>query len=206
MSLQFSNITAQLFHDCFGNVFLSVDDASNISYAFTIDKNNDIEVFDVDLTKLDELISDDIVYDKIINVESTSLKKKILDDIEGNEDSDQEEDFQNFKDKIKYLEEDKYLFVQNNEIESENAFKFYKMTDNSSIQSINRGFKASAIYDTYIRDKNKNVIASLISETDENYYRISFYNDGNISLNIIGDAVKNYMLEYNNNTTSLRKV
>jgi hypothetical protein len=204
-----NNITGKLYHDINGNVFVNIND---IYYLVSIDKNNDIELYEIDKSKLVELENtDNLEYDKIIDTEFTSLKKKVMDKIEEDDDSDQEETYQNYKQKIKYLNEDKYYYSEYKEDnncdyeicgEENEKFKFYKKENDKSILLLNRGIDSLANYDTYIREDTKNVVASLIcNDNNPNSYRISFYKIENnqrnlVELNIIGNAIKTYYLCY----------
>jgi hypothetical protein len=204
------NILGKLYHDINGNVFINTNDTY---YLISIDKNNDIELYDIDKSKLVDLPNiQNLEYDKIVDTEFTSLKRKVMDKIEEDEDSDQEEVYQNYKQKIKYLNEDKYYYSEYKENENENGdddyndddefeqFKFYKKEDDNSILLLNKGLDSPANYDTYIRDGSKNVVASLICN-NTNAYRISFYKmEKNqaclIELNIIGNVIKTFYLCY----------
>ena len=195
------NLVGKLCHDTFGNVYL---DVKNKYFIMTIDKNNDIEFYEVNETKMAKLSnSKNLKYDKIVDTEVTSLKKKIYDDIEKNEDSDQEEDFQNYKQKIKYLNEDKHFCKEEetNENDSENEideyFEFSKNQNNDSILLLDKGFDTFAIYDTFVWDaRNNNVVESFVFN-NTNSYRISFYKkEKTIDLNIIGNIIKTYHLYY----------
>lgn len=188
-----------IYHDVNGNVYFFYNE---IYYYLTINKDNDLELFEIDISKLDDLSesNNNIIYDKIINLdeETNTLKKRILEQIENDDCSDNEEDYQNFKEKIKYFEEDKYFFSKNGEDNENSNFKFYKIEGDTSILSINKGFDVLSIYDTYIRDNNKNVIASITCNSDDNYYRVSIFKNDEITLNIIGNTTKNFIIEKNN--------
>jgi hypothetical protein len=209
--LQQQNISGKLYHDINGNVFVNVD-VNDTYYLISIDKNNDIELYDIDKSKLVDLPNtQNLEYDKIVDTEFTSLKKKVMDKIEEDDDSDQEEIYQNYKQKIKYLNEDKYYYSEYKENDNDNdndnydefeleQFKFYKKEDDNSILLMNKGIDSPANYDTYIRDGSKNVVTSLICN-NTNAYRISFHKmDKNqtflIELNIIGNVIKTYYLCY----------
>jgi hypothetical protein len=201
------NIFGKLYHDINGNVFIN---ANNTYYLISIDKNDNIELYDIDQSKLVDLPNtQNLEYDKIIDTEFTSLKKKVMDKIEEDEDSDQEEIYQNYKQKIKYLNEDKYYYSEYKENENDDydydeleleQFKFYKKENDNSILLLNKGIDSPANYDTYIRDETKNVLTSLICN-NTNAYRISFYKmEKNqtclVELNIIGNVIKTYYLCY----------
>jgi hypothetical protein len=206
-------ISGNLYHDINGNVFINVNKKL---YFMSIDRNNDIEFYEIDEDKLEILSKNKkIKYDKIIDNEFTSLKKKVMDKIENSNGSDsdcEQEEFQNYKQKIKYLNEDKYYYLEHkdkdntdsdndycNDIEEfkqNEYFEFNKKDNDDSIMILDKGFDSLSNYDTYIRDESKNVVASLIY-SNNNGYRISFYKSTSTSileLNIIGDSIKTYQL------------
>lgn len=199
-----SNVDSLLYHDINGNVYIVVN---NLHYMIDIDKHNDISIENVNLEDLYKFSTDNIIFKKISHTEFSTLKKKTLEKIENDSESDQDENYQNFKQNIKYLNEDKYYYSEYEYEEcndDDEKFDFYKNNDNT-IKLINYGSEVPAIYDTFIRDKDKNVIASLIFN-NENGYRISLYDDI-IELNIIGDKIISYRLYYNNlNNIYLKKV
>lgn len=201
-------ISSILCHDINGNVFLKINETY---HGCSIDGNNNLEFSEYDISKFSE--SNQIDYDIIMDSDGNTLKKKILDKIENDEDSDNEEDYQNYRDKIKCLKEDKYYCIldknYDEEIEMEKDrgefyeydgdnfeyFKFYKTSKDKSILLLNKYFDCISIYDTFVRDENKNVTTSLINNS-HNSYRLSFFRDNTIELNIIGDCIKTYTLKY----------
>lgn len=195
------DLDGKLCNDINGNVYLVVNIVnSKIYYSLNIDKNNDIEFYKIDESKLKNLNNpDNIEYDTIIETEFTSLKKKTLDSIENDIESDHEEEFKNYQQKIKYLNEDKYYCTEYKQLSDSDCdnekFIFSKKVNKESLNLINKGIDIFAIYDTYIRDQHKNVIASIVF-TGENSYRISFFPDLSIELNIIGDQIRTYNLCY----------
>ena len=206
ISEQLENLEGEFCHDLNGNVFLVINNNNKQNYySLNIDKNDEIEFYQIDPEKLVNLDnSEKMIYEKIIDSEFTSLKKKTLDSIENDDNSDQEEDFQNYKQKIKYLNEDKYYYTnfKNENSDDENdKFNFNKKDNIDLILLIDKGIDVVANYDTYVRDKEKNVLLSLILNSG-NAYRISFYNlDNNdfiIELNIIGSTIKTYKIYFNN--------
>lgn len=206
ISEQLENLEGEFCHDLNGNVFLVLNNNNKQNYySLNIDKNDEIEFYQIDPEKLVNLDnSEKMIYEKIIDSEFTSLKKKTLDSIENDDNSDQEEDFQNYKQKIKYLNEDKYYYTnfKNENSDDENdKFNFNKKDNIDLILLIDKGIDVVANYDTYVRDKEKNVLLSLILNSG-NAYRISFYNlDNNdfiIELNIIGSTIKTYKIYFNN--------
>jgi hypothetical protein len=195
------NSSGKLYHDINGNVYLIIKyNDEEKYYSLNIDKYNDIEFYEINKSKLIKLNNpDNIEYDFIIETEFTSLKKKTLDSIENDIESDHEEEFQNYQQKIKYLNEDKYYCTEYKHLsDSDNEtekFSFSKRKNNDSILLLDKGIDVLANYDTYIRDNNKNVIASIVLNS-ENSYRISFYPNNSIELNTIGDNIKTYNLYY----------
>ena len=185
------------YHDVNGNVFILHDQKYHY---VTIDKDDELELFEIEIEKLENLYSDGVFYDKIIDNDK-SLKRKIMEDIENDEESDREDEFENLKNQIKCLEEDKYLLVKNSkELESDDEteeFKFYKTDKVKNLFLFEKGFGVLSIYDTYIRDTGKNVLASLICDHNKNSYRVSIY-DKLIGLNIIGDKTKFYEIVIDN--------
>lgn len=207
------NIKGKLCHDINGNIYVNIE---NLYYLITINKDDDIELYNIDTAKLVELKNSKYLeYDKIVDSDFTSLKKKVMDKIEQDEDSDQEENYQNYRQKIKYLDEDKYYYseykekdISDGEIydDEKDVFKFYKK-DDKTILLLNMGIDSPANYDTYIRENTKNVLVSLINN-NTNAYRISFYKINNngrnlIELNIIGSTIKAYHLCYGYNDNGI---
>jgi hypothetical protein len=208
-----NTILCNLYHDINGNVYISHND--NL-FMISIGKDNDIEFYEISIEKLESIKKNfKTKYGNIINNEGSTLKKKTFEKIEQNEDSDQEEEYQNYKEKIKYYKEDKYYCIEDqcknsdddeyNDME-DGHFDFYKIDNDNSIKLINHYFESNAIYDTFIRDINNNVIVSLLLN-NSNAYRLSIYKnqqDNTIyfNLNIVGNQEKkfniNYCLEDNN--------
>jgi hypothetical protein len=195
------NIKSKLCCDVSGNVYLNINDNY---YLMTIDKNDDLEFYEVNKNNLEVLEKmNNLEYQKIVDSDVPTLKRKILEKMEkennSENESDDEEDLQNYKQKMKYLQEDKYFLIENefgeNNFENEN-FDFYKKDGTNNIILMNKGISGFAIYDTYVRNENGDVFESIIFNND-NSYRISFYKNLNtIELNIIGSAIKKYNLIY----------
>lgn len=86
--INLKELNANLYHDINGNVYLSINNnvsgllnnyqnKNEILYSLDINKNNDIEFSEIDKSKLIELQNtQNIEYDKIINSDFSSLKKK----------------------------------------------------------------------------------------------------------------------------------
>lgn len=199
------SIKATLCCDICGNVYLVFD---NNYFLASVDRNNDLEFYKVYQDKFEELNNiDELEYEKIIDTQNSTLKQKALENIENEDDSDQEEDFINYKEKMKYLKEEKYYLTEKDldfdkkpdeydELFKEEKFNFYKRQNNNDILLLNKGIDSFAIYDTYIRNINGDVLSSIIFNNN-NSYRISFYKELNIAeLNIIGCEIKKYKLYY----------
>jgi hypothetical protein len=198
------NLVGKLYHDTFGNVYLNIGDKY---FAMTIDRFDNIEFYEIDKLKMVELPnSQNLKYDKIVDTEVTSLKKKIFDDIGKNEDSDKEEDFQNYKQKIKYLKEDgqyckeeKEEKINESDDDNNEYFEFSKKENDNSILLLDKGFDTFAIYDTFVQDNMNNIVESFVFN-NTNSYRVSFHKkEKTVELNIIGNVIKTYKLFYNYN-------
>lgn len=189
-------ILCKLHHDINGNVYLSHD---NTLFMMSIGKNNDIEFYNISHDKLESTTNKpELIYGNIIDTEGTSLKKKTMDRIEKDDDSDREEEYQNYQEKIKCYREDRYYCTDDrkhdSDDENEEYFDFYKKDGDNSIELMDNYFDGMSLYDTFIREQNKNVIVSLLF-SNGNSYRISIYkkHDDNsilLELNIVGDQIK----------------
>jgi hypothetical protein len=188
-----NEIIGKWCYDVNGNVYV---DVNGKFYIFEIDKNNNLE-FNLIENDIFKELSDEykVRYNKIINLETDSLKKKVLEEIDKS-DSDRDEDYQNYRSKMKCLEEDKYYVAENNENENDEfdevddvEYKFYQKGNTNCMIFLNKGLETSAIYDTYVRDRDKNVMLSLQSDCN-NSYRISIYENNLVELNIIGAEIK----------------
>ena len=96
-----------LCYDINGNVYIEIN---NCYHVLSIDKNNDIEFYKINNNAFKTLSNEvKIHYNDIMQVNGESLKKKILDNVENDSESDGDENYQNFKHEKKYCEEDKYF-------------------------------------------------------------------------------------------------
>lgn len=202
-------IKSKLCCDTSGNIYLDINDNY---YLMTIDKNDDLEFYEVNKNNLEVLENtNELKYQKIIDSDVPTLKRKVLESMEkennSEHDSDDDEDeYQNYKHKMKYLHEDKYFLVENelgeNDCENE-KFDFYKKDGSDNIILMNKGISGFAIYDTYVRNECGDVFESIIFNNN-NSYRVSFYKNLNtMELNIIGSIVKKYNLTYGYNKNEL---
>lgn len=186
------NVIGIWCYDVNGNVYINVNEKF---YILEIGKNNNLE-FNLIENDIFKELSDQYKKKcgKIFDLETESLKKKVLEEIDKS-DSDRDEDYQNYRSKMKCLEEDKYYVAENEENNDssddlENTeYKFYQKGNTNCMVFLNKGLETSAIYDTYVRDKDKSVILSLQSDSN-NSYRVSIYENHMMELNIIGSEVK----------------
>jgi hypothetical protein len=206
-------------YDVNGNVYIKINDNY---YSMTIDKNDDIEFYLVNNNAFKQVSNHiKIKYHAIMETSGDTLKKKILDNIENNDDCDNDMDdyYQNYKNIKAFQEEDKYFMPlddENNENKNNSLddfidydfetcdFKFYQKNSTKSMKMLDIGLETPSIYDTYVRDHTQYVVLSMIFDGD-NYYRISLFQENNnnlISLNIVGSKIRTYYLEYNINSDS----
>jgi len=186
---------ANLYHDINGNVFMKVND---ILFTFTIDGCNNIDIYEINENKLIDF-DQKVKYKQFFN---THNKKEILNNIRDDDNSDNDEDFQNYQNNTKYLEENKDFNIDDDTDDDFNDFDYDKVNiyknneDDNSIVFINKGFQSRSIFDTYVYSELENINATLISN-DNNGYRISFYeNSSKVRLNIVGSCFKEFTLKY----------
>lgn len=183
-----------------GNIFIS---DSNKLYMITIDPNNDLEMFECNR---DILIKNTEIneYKECANYDN-SLKKKAMENILNNDDSDMDDDFMNYKETIKYHHEDKDICndIDNHDSssDSDNDYPNEKFVvqqyDISKIKLMNDFYDSYSIYDTYIKEESGNLLMTLKCNI-YNSYRLTIYckNTITLTLNIVGDKTKNFELVY----------
>jgi hypothetical protein len=196
-------------NDINGNVFLRVDDSY---FLLSIDADDNLEFFKFD--KCHFFILPDnmkIKYDHLIETADEPLKQKIIEEIGIDDKSDDDEETVNEKNNMRYLKEDAYYLKQEkiNNIDdkidfcmnsNDVEFAFY-IKNKKCFEFLSYTLDTTSIYDTYYRDKNKNVSSSIECE-ESNSYRISIYeNTNNIELNVIGNCIKKFKIVFNINDT-----
>jgi len=208
--LNFEKNKIQILHDSFGNIYFK---NMNKIYYLSIGKNNEIEIYE---TKYNDNKYDNTSYSKIYNNENAMLKKKIMEEFENDDDeSGDDDEFANYRNKIKYLPEDKTFVADELPKEKyddydgycdteDGNFNFYK---NNDFEIVNiDGSDVLSIYDTYIFcSDDKIVFSSQYNQSSQ--YRISIYKNTNILLlNIIGNDVKKYNIVLKDDELQFEKI
>ncbi|ATZ80916.1 hypothetical protein BMW23_0871 [Bodo saltans virus] len=204
-----NKLTGTWCNDINGNVFLNINENY---YLLSIDNDNNLEFFGFDKEQF-YILPDNmkIKYEHLIETADEPLKKKILDEVEIIEESDDDEETILEKNNMKLLKEDAYYIKdEKNNVNDDlhdvdlhlnyddTEFSFY-VKNKKCFNFLQYTLSTPSIYDTYFRDKNKNVSSSIECE-ERNSYRISIYEDSTLlELNIIGDRIKKFYIVYNIN-------
>ena len=192
-------IDGELFYDNNGNVILNI----NTHYYFlSIDSRDNLEF--IEIGDINNLILNDKSID-ILNIKNISdkdsLRKKIIDKIEEDEDksvhSFSDEDDDEFSEH-KLLPENKYYYVDGDYTHTKTEyFNFAKADKDSIINLFDRYIDGLANFDTLIIDKTINKIHFSSELNHKNSYRVTITLDGIFSLNVIGSKIITFDMSYN---------
>jgi len=208
----------EICHDDEGNIFII---CSDIYYWLTIDAKDNLILEEINYESL-LTIEDKIAYLKINQIKD-SLKEKILEEIDDHDENnkedeneednkDYEEDYDDeeynlFKNNLKYHPEDKLYYIHNdgtNEGDQDddikkNTFIFYRTSDENFLRCLDRTFDSPSLYDTFVIDTSiaNNAIVFTAESIEKSPYRITINTNNVFTLNIVGSKFKTFKLNYN---------
>ena len=187
--------TLKLYHDKLGNLYL--EDNDEIHYVY-IDSKNEINLEKLNKNKLVNNSTEYYYNGKMKNI-SSSLKKRIENEINLKKDKEQNEEY--VDEESKYYEKSDILINNEyaNECDIDPLFVFYN-DDNEYI--IEKGFDTDSLYSfLVIKGGYCSTENIMLSEpfNDTESYQIVFYTDGYAKLKIIGSCERKYKIDYDNN-------
>lgn len=189
-----------LFYDVNGHLILKSNDAH---YFLSITNEDELEWLEI--FNMDKLLTVHKPDQK--NIKNTheqySLRKKILDEVDKEEEKEVEncfeEDCENDdKNRFKYNPENKYYYVMNDDDDSESDCEdhvFSNFGNNEIVNCFDKALKYPSIYDLLFFDKTNKLMLKTIEAKDTNAYKVVVMKD-EIELNIIGHNRKKYMYEF----------
>lgn len=193
--------TLKLYHDKLGNLYL--EDNDEIHYVY-IDSKNDINLEKLNKNKLVHNSSEYYYNGKIKNI-SSSLKKKIENELNLKKDKEQDEEY--VDEESKYYEKSDILINNEyaNECDIDPLFVFYNDDDEYIME---KGFDTDSLYSfLVIKGGYYSTENIMLSEpfNDTESYQIVFYTDGYAKLKIIGSCERKYKIDYDNNKITFRE-
>jgi hypothetical protein len=184
----------QLFYDIYGNIYLLFESKY---YILNIGRNNNLVFDEIDIT-LYVPDNNKITINKIKHTyDDKTLRSKVINSLDKEtEDEDERED--------NYFPESKFYYTEYDKNEDDNygedKFIISKFQD-EIIKKLDYTCEVYSGYDTIIIDGThgdfKNVVFSL-ENLNAQAYKITIYNTGQFTLNIVGEKRINYILAFNN--------
>lgn len=196
-------ITGLLYHDIYGNLYLKIN---NIYYVLFVNNTDELEWIEIYNYNSLPLVNINYypVYSKIKNTfEKNSLKGKIIKEINDDNISKNEEDYDDPDDSQfivtnKLYPEEKLYMIENDNTENdidnlfddfEPYYKFSKFGSNI-ISCLDRTLDDVAMYDTFIINYDTSYVLEIMQSTEISSYRISVFTNNKFSLNIVGSKIK----------------
>jgi hypothetical protein len=194
-------IDTELYYDKYGNVLLNYLDKY---YFLSIDAFNNLEF--IEICNMDNLIDnyEDITFLNIKNTSDTnSLRKKIIDEIEYEDEDDVaschsfSDDEEEYLTERKMLPENKFYYVDTDyTCTKKEHFNFAKSDKNTIIKMFDKSIDGLANFDTLIIDDTINKIHFSSELNHKNSYRVTITLNGLFILNIIGSKFVEFELLY----------
>lgn len=189
MFLKVDGINGILYHDIDGNIIMKLE---AIYYFLSIDRNDNLEFLELNYDALVG-VEEDMERGEIIStLDKFSLRQKVLDEIDKEEEVAEELDDEiPHKTYFKFYPEEKNYYVEKKVAmgAEDDVVKFMRCGD--AVEYLNRTMDVAALYDTFVVDLTGKILFTLEAD-QKSSYRVTFNTDSTVELNVVGTKISTY--------------